>query len=89
MSEVSGNGHYVVCPLCEGRGQFHRSDLVQQLKDPGLPARIAGWLKKLERGGEAEAPACEETVECVDGEFEREVHSWPAQRILWRRSPKE
>ncbi len=79
------NGRFLCCPLCQGKGQMHRSELIEQLRDPETRERFRILLEQLEREEEKSlvpAPLDRES-------FEREVHSWPPKRILWRRSPKE
>lgn len=94
MSQVPGNGQYVQCPLCEGRGQLHRSEVLQRLTDKELTGKIASYLEKLQKVEETQAPQLVKTAATAaemrqPGEFEKEVHTWPAKRFLWRRSPKE
>jgi len=77
MSNFSEDGHYVLCPLCEGKGRMHRSELAAKLADHEVEARLTVCRQQLVQ---AEAGA---------GDFKREVLKGPVTRILWRRSPKE
>ena len=76
------NGRYVCCPTCNGKGQLHRSELIEALADPQRDAKIRAYLQQISENEEA-VPAPKA------GDFEREVHSWPPKRMLWKRSPKE
>ncbi len=75
------NGRYVCCPLCNGKGQMHRSELAERLNDPQRDQKFRTYLQKTEGEHNAQPVGA--------GDFDREVHSWPPKRILWRRSPKE
>lgn len=93
MSVFSGDGTYVQCPLCEGKGQLYRSDVVAKLTDKELPGKINSYLTKLYQAAEGKPePQPAEPVTAgapPQSEFEKEAHSWPMKRFLWRRSPKE
>jgi hypothetical protein len=85
MSDFSGNGHYVPCPLCEGKGQMHRSELAAKLADHDLQAKLAACREQLVKQDEGRQA---ETAEAAK-DFKQEVLKGPVTRILWRRSPKE
>ena len=83
-------GRYLCCPLCQGKGQMHRSELIGRLSDPNRQEQLDLLLRELKRQEEDEkslvpTPNDEESSDA----FQREVYSWPPKRILWRRSPKE
>jgi len=82
---ATDNGRYVCCPTCNGKGQVHRSELIEQLSDPERDTKIQAYLQEFQ--AEEPQPAAEDRV--PHGDFDREVHSWPPKRILWRRSQKE
>jgi hypothetical protein len=79
------DGRYLCCPLCQGKGQMHRSELIERLSDPAISREFRILLEQLK---EEEAKSLVPTPNDHQ-DFEREVHSWPPRRILWRRSPKE
>ena len=81
---ASRDGHYVICPLCEGKGSMHRAELVSRLANHDVEARLTACRQQLLQadGGEKEA-----TLETRT--FHEEVVKGPVTRILWRRSPKE
>ena len=78
------NGRYVCCPTCNGKGQLHRSELIEQLNDPQRDAKIRAYLHQISEEEQQHAEAAQAAAD-----FDSEVHSWPPKRILWRRSPKE
>jgi hypothetical protein len=88
MSELSGNGHYVPCPLCEGKGQMHGSELLAKLADRNLQAKLAACREQLIKQYESRQA---EKTKAADSrlDFEQEVLKGPVTRILWRRSSKE
>jgi len=85
MSGFSRDGHYILCPLCEGKGRMHRSELAAKLADHEVEARLTACRQQLAK---AEAGQQSATAEAAS-DFEREVLKGPVTRILWRRSPKE
>ena len=73
----------VKCPLCEGRGEVLRSEMVERITNPELrkrlDARIAEILETSELAG----------VGPKVRNFEKEVHTWNPALPMWQRSPKE
>jgi hypothetical protein len=84
MSDSSRNGHYVLCPLCEGKGKLHRSELVAKLANHDVEATLTACRQQLVQADTSGQGA---TVGAKD--FREEVLKGPVTRILWRRSPKE
>ena len=80
----SRNGHYVLCPLCEGKGRMHRSELIEKLASHAVEARLTACRQELAAPAAGEQQATVRTTA-----FHEEVVKGPATRILWRRSPKE
>jgi len=85
MSDISGNGAYLPCPLCEGKGHMHRSELAATLADHAFEARLTACRQQLVHPDESRQS---DTAETAKG-FEQAVLKGPVTRILWRRSPKE
>ena len=83
---ATDNGRYICCPLCNGKGQLHRSELSEILSDPQRDKKFQAYLRETHQYDDA-SQATEPAAGSTD--FDREVHSWPPKRILWRRSPKE
>lgn len=71
------------CPLCEGRGEVLRSEMVERFTNPELrkrlDARIAEILEASDLAG----------VGPKVRNFEKEVHTWNPTLPMWQRSPKE
>ena len=74
------NGRYVCCPLCNGKGQMHSSELAERLNDPQRDRKFHDYLRHFD---------ADHAPQVAAQDFDSEVHSWPPKRILWRRSPKE
>jgi len=73
------------CPLLQGLDAMHRAELLGLINDSSLRSRLEKCL------GEHLAASPEEVV-CGEpgvGDFEKEVHSWNPQRLVFTRSPKE
>jgi hypothetical protein len=85
MSGISENGHYLPCPLCEGKGKMHRSELAAALADHDFEARLTACRQQLVNPDESQQSNAPEAPKG----FEQEVLKGPVTRILWRRSPKE
>jgi hypothetical protein len=84
MRDSSRDGHYVLCPLCEGKGKMHRSELAAKLANHDVEAKLTACRQQLAQAGASGPGAITETKN-----FEEEVLKGPVTRILWRRSPKE
>ena len=80
------DGRYVCCPLCDGKGQLHRSELTERINHPELEQRLREYLKQIKKD---EAETLVSVGAPTQSAYEREMHSWPPKRMLWRRSPKE
>jgi hypothetical protein len=85
MSDFSPDGHYVLCPLCEGKGRMHRSELAAKLADHEVEARLTACRQQLVKTEPGRQDAAAEAA----GDFKQEVLKGPVTRILWRRSQKE
>ena len=85
MNDFPRNGHYVLCPLCEGRGRMPRSEMAARLSDPGLEAKVAACRQQLVNAATGRPSSTSEPI----SDFKQQVLKGPVKRILWRRSPKE
>ena len=74
------------CPLLQGLDAMHRAELLGLLNDSNLREKLESCLSQ--HSGEGVTPAPCET-EAKRGDFEKEVHSWNPQRLVFSRSPKE
>lgn len=73
------------CPLLQGLDAMHRAELLGLINDSNLRERLEKCLSE-------RAPDASKEEACVAAEprdFEKEVHSWNPQRLIFSRSPKE
>jgi len=85
MNDFPRNGHYLLCPLCEGRGRMTRSEMAARLADPGLEAKVAACRQQLVEAATGRPRSASEPI----SDFRQQVLKGPLKRMLWRRSPKE
>jgi hypothetical protein len=71
------------CPLLQGLDAMHRAELLGFLNDSNLREKLESCLSR--HGGE-ETP-CTQTAE--ERDFDKRVHSWNPQELVFSRSPKE
>ena len=71
------------CPLLQGLDAMHRAELLGFLNDSNLRDRLEKCLAQHET---SEAP-CSQPSE--PRSFEKRVHSWNPQELVFSRSPKE
>ncbi|HXY14016.1 MAG TPA: hypothetical protein VEI26_05915 [Terriglobales bacterium] len=69
------------CPLLQGLDAMHRAQLLGLINDSNLREKLEGCLAQREK----DAQPC--TSEQRD--FQKEVHSWNPQKLVFSRSPKE
>lgn len=71
------------CPLCEGRGELHKADLIDRLSEKDLGCKVSSYLSIVESDQK-------ESMHGVPPEkVNNNVTSWNLTHFLWRRSPKE
>jgi hypothetical protein len=80
MAEQNGK---LKCPLCEGRGEVLRSEMVEQFGNPELRKRLDARIAEILEAGEMAG------VRPQVRNFEKDVHSWNPTLPMWQRSPKE
>jgi len=80
MVELTGK---LKCPLCEGRGEVLRSEIVDRFANPELRKRLDARIAEI-----LEASAMAGVGPKVRN-FEKEVHTWNPTLPMWQRSPKE
>ena len=73
----------VKCPLCEGRGEVLRSEIVEQFTNPELRKRMDTRIAEILETGQMAG------VGPKVRNFEKEVHTWNPTLPMWQRSPKE
>jgi len=75
------------CPLLQGLDAMHRAELLGLLNDSNLREKLEKCLTEhVQAASSGTQPACsaEETRN-----FEKDVHNWNPQRLIFSRSPKE
>ncbi len=85
MSDLPKNTPHdmLKCPLCEGRGELRKADLVDRLSEKDLGRKVSSYLSIVE----AEQ---KESLHGVSPQDAKEnVTAWNLTHFLWRRSPKE
>jgi hypothetical protein len=70
------------CPLLQGLDAMHRAELLGLLNDSNLREKLEACLAQ---HAEESNPACASE----ERNFEKEVHSWNPQKLVFSRSPKE
>ena len=83
MRDATRNGHYVLCPLCEGKGKMHRSEIIAKLATHEVEARLTACRHELVRADGDKQDTVSQTT------FHEQVLKGPVTRMLWRRSHKE
>jgi len=73
------------CPLLQGLDAMHRAELLGYLNDSNLREKLEKCLGQ--HLAESTPTVCE--TEAKRGDFEKEVHSWNPQHLVFSRSPKE
>jgi hypothetical protein len=70
------------CPLLQGLDAMHRAELLGLLNDSSLREKLEACLSQ---------QAAKPTAACASEErnFEKDVHSWNPQKLVFSRSPKE
>lgn len=71
------------CPLCEGRGELHKAELIERLGEKDLARKVTNYLSIVE----SEQKESVNPVANVPGK--ENVTAWNLTHFLWRRSPKE
>ncbi|HWR15876.1 MAG TPA: hypothetical protein VN577_13700 [Terriglobales bacterium] len=70
------------CPLCEGRGELCKADLVDRLSEKDLGHKVENYMAIVE----AET---NESLHAAEAGTKESVTAWNLTHFLWRRSPKE
>lgn len=70
------------CPLLQGLDAMHRAELLGLINDSNLRSKLETCLKQ--HSGTPDAACAAE-----ERNFEKEVHSWNPQKLVFSRSPKE
>jgi hypothetical protein len=81
------NYHLLKCPLCEGRGELPKSDLLDRLNEKDLGHKLASYVDNSIAADENEAEP--DSAHSEQPDFKHHVDVWNCTHFLWRRSPKE
>ena len=75
------------CPLLQGLDAMHRAELLGLLNDSNLRDKLEACLTQHAQVSPtgAQPEACAEEAR----NFQKEVHDWNPQRLIFSRSPKE
>jgi len=76
--------HVLKCPLCEGRGELEKAELLERLSEKDLGRKLARYVDDFILADENEAES-----EGGQSDFKHRVDAWNCTHFLWRRSPKE
>ena len=84
------NNDFIKCPLCDGNGQLHRSEILNRLSQRDFRKEIESWLADINKSSHKQEEATAVTSRGSKAQdFEKEVHSWHTEHPIWRRSQKE
>ena len=79
--------HVLKCPLCEGRGELEKAELLDRLEEKDLGRKLASYLDDFIMADEKESES--DVAPDEHSEFKHRVDAWNCTHFLWRRSPKE
>jgi hypothetical protein len=71
------------CPLLRGLDAMHRAELLGFINDSSLREKLEECIQRTP-GNDASKVCAEESKN-----FEKDVHSWNPQKLVFSRSPKE
>ena len=82
LGEIMKDEDLLKCPLLQALDAMHRAELLGLLNNSNLREKLESCLSQ-HAGKPSAACASEER------NFERDVHSWNPQKLVFSRSPKE
>ncbi len=71
------------CPICEGRGEIERDELLARLSEKDLGRKVRTYLSDFVDADK------EELNEVGPDESKHDAKAWNLTHFSWRRSPKE
>jgi hypothetical protein len=86
---MAENHDLLRCPVCQGQGEFLRSEVVEQLTSGELKSRLDTLLVEVIPPEASVELATAAVRDAESRDFQKDVHSWNPQVSMWRRSPKE
>jgi hypothetical protein len=75
------------CPLLQGLDAMHRAELLGLINDSNLREKLEKCLGQHLADEPKADPVCAGAPQ--ERQFEKEVHSWNPQKLVFSRSPKE
>lgn len=72
------------CPICEGRGEIEREELLARLSEKDLGRKVQTYLSDF-----VDAECKEELKGASPAEGKHDPKAWNLTHFSWRRSPKE
>ncbi|HUN90042.1 MAG TPA: hypothetical protein VMU28_14685 [Terriglobales bacterium] len=72
------------CPICEGRGEIEKEELLARLGEKDLGRKVRTYLSDF-----VDAECKEELKGGEPGEAKHTAKAWNLTHFLWQRSPKE
>jgi hypothetical protein len=82
------NDDLVKCPVCGGFTHIDKPELLAALKDPKIRQQVEMYVAELLRSQPGEL-ASVAVGQSPDRDFNKDVHKWNPNILVWRRSPKE
>ena len=72
------------CPICEGRGEIERDELLARLTEKDLGRKVQTYLSDF-----VDAERKEELAGVGSEQAKHDAKAWNLTHFSWRRSPKE
>jgi hypothetical protein len=82
LGETMDDKDLLKCPLLQGLDAMHRAELLGLINDSNLRNKLEDCLKQHPSGPDA-------VCATEKRDFEKDVHSWNPQKLIFSRSPKE
>ena len=88
VGETMKDEDLLKCPLLQGLDAMHRAELLGFVNDSSLREKLERCLTQ-HLAAEPQEPASVCAQEPHTRDFEKEVHSWRPENLIFSRSPKE
>jgi hypothetical protein len=82
LEKIMKDEDLLKCPLLQGLDAMHRAELLGLLNDSNLREKLEGCLSQ-------HAGKPNDTCATEERNFQKDVHSWNPQKLVFSRSPKE
>lgn len=84
MGDVMDDRDLLKCPLLQGLDAMHRAELLGLINESNLREKLEECISQHTNFSKH---SCEGSPE--ERNFEKDVHSWNPQKLVFSRSPKE